>query len=194
LGIFLFYFTMELVYMRLRAAMGEQGTLYAYCDDAYLITEPDKMADVLAQAPAIYGKVGLKLGYGLGKTEIILPQGYDRVDFPYPFDDPSVPAPHVVSGFKSCLGVPRHHTNDQVFITAALYDLGVKHDRVLDQVEEVSDEDSFAVLRLLQVCGVSRFGHVLSVVPPAYAVYFARRRDEAVAATLATIQLEVPHA
>jgi hypothetical protein len=94
-----------------------------------MIAEPDKMADVLAQAPAVYGKVGLKHGYEPGKAEIILPQGYDLEDFPYLLDDPSVPTPHGVSGFESCLGVPRHHTNDQVFITAALYDLGVKHVR-----------------------------------------------------------------
>jgi hypothetical protein len=111
---------------------------------------------------------------------------------PTPLDEHSVPAPHVVSGFKSCRGVPRHQTNDQVFITAALYDLGVKHDKLIDLVEEVSDEDLFAALRQLQVCGVSRFGHVLSVVPPACAVDFARSRDVAVAATLATIQQEVP--
>ena len=161
--------------------------MYAYCDDAYLIAEPDTMADAFAQAPATYGKVGLKLGYGPEKTEIILPHGYDREDFPYPLDDPSVPAPHVVSGFKLCLGVPRHHTNDQVFITAALHDFGVKHDRLLDLVEEVSDEDPFAALRLLEVCGVSMFGHMLCAVPPACAVDFARSRDEAVATTLATI-------
>ena len=77
--------------------MGEQGTLYAYCGDAYLIAVHDTMAEVLAQAPAIYGRIGLKLGYGPIKTEIILPRGYDREDFPYPLDDPSVPAPHVVT-------------------------------------------------------------------------------------------------
>jgi hypothetical protein len=50
----------------------------------YLIAEPDKMAEVLAQAPAIYGNVGLKLGYGSENTEIILPaRGYDREEFPY---------------------------------------------------------------------------------------------------------------
>jgi hypothetical protein len=35
LGMFLFCLTMEPFYMRLRAAMGEHGTLYAYRDDAY---------------------------------------------------------------------------------------------------------------------------------------------------------------
>ncbi len=126
--------------------------MYAYCDDEYLIAEPDKIADVLATgSTAFYGKDGLKLGYGPGKTKIILPQGYDREEFPYPLDDPSVQAPQVVTGFKSCLGVPPHHTNDQVFITDALHDLGVKHDRLLNLVEEVSDEDPFVAHKQVQV-------------------------------------------
>ena len=44
--------------------------------------------------------------------------------------------------------------------------MGEAHDRLLDLTEEVSDEDPFAALRLLQTCGIQRFGHVLSVVPP----------------------------
>ena len=61
---------------------------------------------------------------------------------------------------------PRYYYNDQAFITAALQDLGAKHDRLLDLEEQISDEDPFAALRLLQVCGVFRFGHVLSAIPP----------------------------
>ncbi len=60
-------------------------------------------------------------------------------------------------------------------------------DRLLDLVEEISDEDPFAPLKLLQVCRVSRFGHVLSVAPPSCVMDFARSRDEAAKATLATI-------
>jgi hypothetical protein len=41
--------------------MGEHGTLYAHCDDSYLVAAPDTMAQVLVQAPIIYGKVGLKI-------------------------------------------------------------------------------------------------------------------------------------
>ncbi len=44
--------------------------------------------------------------------------------------------------------------------------MGEAHDMLLDLTEEVSDEDPFAALRLLQTCGIQRFGHVLSVVPP----------------------------
>ena len=62
------------------------------------------------------------------------------------------------------------------------------HDRLLDLTEEIADEDPFAALRLLQTCGISKFGHVLSAVPPNLAKNFARERDEAIGATFATIQ------
>ncbi len=44
LGFFLFCLTMEPVYTRLRVALWEEGTLVTYCDDSYLLAEPDKMA------------------------------------------------------------------------------------------------------------------------------------------------------
>ncbi len=66
--------------------------------------------------------------------------------------------------------------------------MGEAHDRLLDLTEEIADEDPFAALRLLQTCGINKFGHVLSVVPPSLVHDFARERDDAVAATFATIQ------
>jgi hypothetical protein len=63
---FLFCLTMEPVYARFRAVMGEEGALYAYCDESYLIAKPGKMTEVMARAPRIYGKAGLKIGYGPG--------------------------------------------------------------------------------------------------------------------------------
>jgi len=74
--------------------------------------------------------------------------------------------PHVVPRSSSCLGVPRHARNDPDLITATLVNIGVRHDRLLDLVEDVDDEDPFAALRLLQVCGAQRFGHIISYVPP----------------------------
>ena len=96
--------------------------------------------------------------------------------------------PQVVEGFKSCMGVPRHFDNDPDFINEALHKMGATHDRLLDLMEEVADEDPFAALRRLQTCGISRFGHVLSAVPSPLAQAFARDRDEAIATTFATIQ------
>ncbi len=57
--------------------------------------------------------------------------------------------PHVVTGFTSCLGVPRHFENDPVFLHEALQKIGSTHDRLLDLTEEIADEDPFAALRLL---------------------------------------------
>ena len=65
--------------------------------------------------------------------------------------------------------------------------IGVAHDRLLDLTEEIADENPFAALTLLQTCGISRFGHVSSAVPPALAQPFAKDRDEAIAATLSRI-------
>jgi len=109
---------MNQVYAILWAAMGEEGALYICCDDLYLIAEPVNMAEVLAQAPALFGKVRLRIGLGPRKTELVLiPHGYEKSSFPYPLDDPGVVDPHVVlAGFYACLGVPRHFSNDQDFI------------------------------------------------------------------------------
>jgi hypothetical protein len=111
---------MKPVYARLRAALGEEGSLCTYCDDSYVLVEPDKMAKVLDHAPTLFGRVGLRIGFGLRKTTLIMPRSYDKSRFPYPLDSPGTHDPHVVQGFSSCLGVPRHSTNDQDFITSAL--------------------------------------------------------------------------
>jgi len=147
------------------------------------------MAVVFQEAPGIFGKVGLRLGYGLGKTKLILPHGCPREEFPFPLDDPAIPAPQVVEGFKSCLGVPRHFGNGLVFLQDSMQKMGIAHDKPLDLTEEITDEDPFAALRLLQTCGISMFGHVLAAPPPLpLAQAFAKERDEAIATTFATIQ------
>ncbi len=81
------------VHTRLRAAVGDEGVLYTYSDDSYILDPVDKMAKVLHQAPGIFSKVGLMFGYGPGKTELILPKDCPREAFPYPLDDPQVPPP-----------------------------------------------------------------------------------------------------
>ena len=69
----------------------------------------------------------------------------------------------------------------------ALQAMGATHDRMLDLTEEVADEDPFAALRLLQTCGISKYGHVINAAPPPLAQPFARERDDAIAATFAMI-------
>ena len=98
----------------------------------------------------------------------------------------------MVAGFKSCLGVPNHFDNDPKFLSDTLQAMGTTHDRLLDLTEEVANKSPFATLRLLQTCGISRFGHVLSAAPPPLAQAFAKDQDEAIAATFATIQKSPP--
>ena len=78
------------------------------------------------------------------------------------------------------------------FLHEPLRPLGSTQDRLLDLTEEIADEDPFAALRRLQTCEINRFGHVLSAVPPPMVIAFARDRDEAIAATFATIQQSPP--
>ena len=108
--------------------------------------------------------------------------------FPYSLHNPGIVAPHVVPRLSACLGVPRHYSNDQDLISVALKEMGIKHDKLLDLAEEISE----ATLRLLHVCGVSRLGHVLSAVSPDKVGDFARKKNEAVAITFATIQQQEP--
>ncbi len=64
------------------------------------------------------------------------------------------------------LGVPMHPSNCDAFIKAAQNRLAQRYDGLLDLVEAASEEDPFVTVCLLQVCGVNKFGHVLSTVPP----------------------------
>jgi hypothetical protein len=163
LGAFLFCLAMQLVYTRLGALLGLDGAIYAYSDDVYLVADPTSMAVALSAAPAIYKKTGLRIGWGTRKTELILPPDVDSQSFLSLL--PQTCLPSIVTGFSACLGVPRHPSNDPEFISNSLALLGVRHDRLLDLIEDLATEDPFAGLRLLQVCGVNRFGHISNVAP-----------------------------
>jgi hypothetical protein len=84
MGMFLFCLTMEPVYAALRTTVGEEGVLYNYCDDSYMLALVDNMVEVFHQAPAIFGKVGRRLGYGQGKTKLIPPQVVQEKSSPSP--------------------------------------------------------------------------------------------------------------
>ena len=94
----------------------------------------------------------------------------------------------MVTGFKACLGVPRHPTNIDSFIAEALLPVAGRHDNLLDLAFDVSDEDQFVALRFLQVCGVNRFGHILSAVLFDATATFCAQRDAAITKTLGAIQ------
>jgi len=57
--------------------MGPGGAMYAYSDSLYLVSDPDNMSAALAAATALYRNVGLRIGRGPGKTELILPSHCD---------------------------------------------------------------------------------------------------------------------
>jgi len=149
------------------------------------------MANTLVASPAIYRKVGLWIGCGPGKTELILHP--DPSAFHSTLEVSGGGLPNVVISFTLCLGAPRHASNDGSGLgTSTLAIICFRQDRLLDLVEDVADEDPFAALLILQVCGVQRVGHVISAVPPPLVYDFETTRDDAVASTLATIQLKPP--
>jgi hypothetical protein len=179
--------TVRLVYDALRDLLGPRGFLFSYGDDVYMGGEPVLVALTLTTAPHVYGDVGLSLGWGPKNGELVLPTGCDPGHLLLPCNPRGEPLPNIVQGFEACLGLPRHPTNNEDFIINALQQVALRHDNLLELVRGVSEEDPFATLRLLQVCGVNRFGHILSAVPPETTSLFAEHRDLLITDTLATI-------
>jgi len=66
---------------RLGALLGPNDAMFAYSDDVYLDSDPANMSIALAAAPAIYMKMGLRIGGRPGKTELILPLDWDPETF-----------------------------------------------------------------------------------------------------------------
>jgi hypothetical protein len=64
---------MYFVYAKLQVLLGPNGALYEYSDDVYLVSDPVSRAKALTASLGTYGKIGLMIGWGLGKTELILP-------------------------------------------------------------------------------------------------------------------------
>jgi hypothetical protein len=190
LDAFLFCLAMQPVYSRIGALLGPDGALYANSDDAYLVANPASMPVALSAAPTIYKKVGLRIGWGLGKTELIMLPDVDSQSFLLLL--PQACLPSVVTRFSAYLGVPRHPSNDLEFISNSLALLGVRHDRLLDLIEHVAIKNPLASLRLLQVCGVNRIGHIISAVPPLLVLQFATDKDDAFASTFSAIQQAHP--
>ena len=121
------------------------------------------------------------------KTELQVPEGCDPDSLPLPLHNYGRPLPAIVPGFKACLGVPRHPSNCDAFIKDALLPLAQRHDNLIDLGNGVSDEDPYAAMRLLQVCGFKKFGHVLFANPPESTISFCERRHAEIADTLGVI-------
>ena len=121
-------------------------------------------------------------------TDLVPPLDCDPDDLPLPRDQRGDLSPYVVQGFKASLGVPRHSVADNDFITDALKQVAERHGNLLELVVDVSDEVSFAALHLLHVCGVIRFGHILSDAPPELASLCSEQCNEVITEVLAVVQ------
>jgi hypothetical protein len=62
------------------------------------------------------------------------------------------------------LGIPHHNRMCVDFITKVMRKPAPRHDRLLLLVKDIAEEAPITALRLLQVCGVNMFGHVISTV------------------------------
>jgi hypothetical protein len=158
--------TIRPVYDALLSQLGPQGFLFSFADDVYMDGVCTSVARALNQASSLYAMIGLQLGWGPKKTEIVLPPSCDSNELLLPRDTDGRPLLDVVQGFNACLGVPRHPTNDGDFIMSALDLVVSRHDSLLDLISDVAEEDPCAALGLLQICGVNKFGHIISAVPP----------------------------
>jgi hypothetical protein len=74
------------------------------------------------------------------------------------------------------------------FITRAIKKPVARHNRLLQLVKDIAEEADLTVLRLLQMCGVNRFGHVIYVFPPSIIRPFMVVRDTTVVVCLEAIQ------
>jgi hypothetical protein len=162
--------------------------LVAYSDDCYLHGPPTKVAETISAAPPLYKKVGLRIGWGPAKSELVLSEGVDPETLDLPRGGDGAILPHIVEGLEACLGIPRHRKMCSDFISRAMAKSAARHDRLLSLVTGIAEEAQLTALRLLQVCGVTRFGHVISTVPQAIIRPFAEGRDAAVISCFEAIQ------
>ncbi len=162
--------------------------LVAFSDDVYLHGPPMHVSEKISAAPALYKKVGLRIGWGPAKSEIALPPDVDPETLPLPRGDDGRILPHLVHGLEACLGVPRHRLMCANFIAKAMRKPAARHDRLVLLAKDIAEEAPLTALRLLQVCGVIMFGHVFSAAPPAIIRLFAEERDIAVIRCLEEIQ------
>ena len=65
------------------------------------------------------------------------------------------------------------------FIAEAMRKPAARHDQLLLLAKDIAEVAPLTALRLLQVCGVNRFGHVIVAAPPAIVRHFAEERDTA---------------
>eukprot|EP00873_Tetraselmis_striata_P036234 jgi/Tetstr1/456498/TSEL_043221.t1 len=216
LATFFFCLTVGPVFDAITAKLGMGGLGLAFADDLHLLGTALGTALALHSAQPALAAVGLSISWGPDKTEVafapaehgaairewegLLPRAAGAPSPPpcppsgsldaAAFSrarDPAV-LPHLVTGFRRCLGVPRHRKLDPTFVRDALRRPAARQDAILLMAREIADAGHIhASLRLVQVCGVKRFAHLLRGLPPESLAEFMLERDAAVHSTLAHI-------
>ena len=108
------------IYKRLKDGLGPEGMLVAFSDAVYLHGPPVNVATSISAAPALYKKVGLRIGWEPVKSELALPPNIDPETLLLPRGNYGRILPHLVHGLEACLGIPRHRQMYADFITKAI--------------------------------------------------------------------------
>ena len=105
------------VFKALKSELGPNAMLVAYSDDVHLHGPPATVPTTISAAPALYKKIGLRIGWGPAKSELALPPGVDPKTLPLPQGNDDRILPRRVTGLEACLGIPRHRRMCVDFIT-----------------------------------------------------------------------------
>ena len=92
------------MYDALRNLLGVDGFLFNYADDVYMGGKPVQVSDALTSAHGIYANVGLSIGWGPKKKELVLPTDCDPEELPITRNPRGESLPDIVKGFKAFLG------------------------------------------------------------------------------------------
>ena len=82
--------------------------MVAFSDDVNLHGPPMNVAAMISAAPALYTKVGLRIGHGPAESELTLPSDVDPETLLLLRGEDGSILPHLVQGLEACLDVPRH--------------------------------------------------------------------------------------
>ena len=139
--------------------------LVAFSDDVYLLGPPPYVASTISATPILDNKARLRIGWGPTKSDIALPTDVDPYTLDLSRGEDGRILPHLVHGLDACLGIPRHMDMCMDFISRAMTKPDARHDRLLRLVMDIAEEAPLTALRLLHVCGVGMFGHLISAGP-----------------------------
>ena len=191
LGMVLFAVTVASVYEELATLggpPGDQAAIFAIADDATCVLSPDYVPALAAGLEQAFGRVGLRVGYGPGKTSVFLQRPL-QPSLQAELDAlPSGHRPGVVYHLDRLLGRPFRPSRDATPLTSSLTQMAAKHDALLSLIDTMGNVGAtHAALRLLQVAGVRRFQHLMRNMDPDCVLPFLRERDKEIRSTLACL-------